>query len=121
MLMRYSQLPWKPNFHLSHLSYFALIKFQIGHLRSDDKTISSPKFVTPLSDKKIRDVSTSDGSVVVMTESGDVIALHDFSTRRILSAKTFDVVKMVATGGHLDPKIVPNSDLVIQRRRFKFL
>ncbi len=50
---------------------------------------------------------------------GDVIALHDFTTRRILLAKQFDVVKMVATGGHLDPRIVPNSDLVSRFSRFR--
>ena len=87
--------------------------FQIGHLKSsDERTIVSPKFVTSLTDKRIRDVSTSDAAIVVMLESGDVIALNDFATRRIMSTKQFDVVKMVATGGHLDSRVAPNTDLV---------
>jgi hypothetical protein len=45
-------------------------------LRTDDKTLVSPKLVTSLSDKRIRDVSTSDATIVVMTENGDVIALQ---------------------------------------------
>ena len=85
---------------------------QLGHLRTDDKTISSPKLVTSLADKKIRSVSTTNASIVVMTENGDVIAIQDFTSKRILSTKTFDVVKMAASGGHLDPKVVPNSNLV---------
>jgi hypothetical protein len=68
--------------------------------------------VTSLTDKRIRDVSTSDAAIVVMLESGDVMALNDFSTRRIMSTKQLDVVKMVATGGHLDSRVVPNTDLV---------
>ena len=68
--------------------------------------------MTSLTDKRIRDVSTSDAAIVVMLQSGDVIALNDFSTRRIMSTKQFDVVKMVATGGHLDSRVVPNTDLV---------
>jgi hypothetical protein len=68
--------------------------------------------VTSLADKKIRDVSTSDASIVVMTENGDVIAIQDFATKRIFSTKQFDVVKMASTGGHLDSKVMPNSDLV---------
>ncbi len=51
--------------------------FKIGHLKADDKTIVTPKFVTPLNDKKIRDVSTSDGSIVVLTEAGENLN-HNF-------------------------------------------
>ena len=85
---------------------------QLGHPRTDDKTVALPKLVTSLADKRIRFVSTTNASIVVATENGDVIAIQDFASKRILSTKPFEVVKMVASGGHLDPKVVPNSNLV---------
>ena len=114
------QCGWQPCLKVSKPNFLKWIKkklfqfrFKIGHLKSsDERTIVSPKFVTSLTDKRIRDVSTSDAAIVVMLESGDVIALNDFATRRIMSTKQFDVVKMVATGGHLDSRVVPNTDLV---------
>lgn len=87
-------------------------KLQLGHLRTDDKTISAPKLVSAFTDKRIRDISTSDAAIVVLTENGDVVAIQDFASKRILSTKQFDVVKMVAVGGHLDSKTIPNLDLV---------
>ena len=75
---------------------------QLGHLKGD-KTIAHPKLVSSLNEKdvKIERVSTSDGAIVVLTAAGDILALHEYKTRRI--NRQHGVVKIEVVGGHLDP------------------
>ena len=49
---------------------------QLGHLKGD-RTVSQPKLVSSLSGKKIRNVATCDGAVVIHTKEGELIALHE--------------------------------------------
>ena len=75
---------------------------QLGHLRGD-KTIPLPKLVSSFNEKdvKIDRVATSDGAIVVLTSAGDILALHEYKTKRI--NRQHGVIKMEVVGGHLDP------------------
>ena len=75
---------------------------QLGHLKGD-KTIPHPKLVSSLNEKdvKIVRVATSDGAIVVLTSAGDILALHEYKTRKI--NRQHGVVKIEVVGGHLDP------------------
>jgi hypothetical protein len=86
--------------------------FQLGHGKTNEKTIISPKSVVFFLDKKIRDVFTSDGAVVVLTENSDVYALQEFTTKRVLSVKHLKISRMAVIGGHLNSKVIPDSNLV---------
>ncbi len=78
---------------------------QLGHIKGD-KTIPSPKLVSSLNEKRIsiKLVASSDGAIVVLTEGGEILALHEYQNRRIAS-RHMDVAKIVVVGGHLDPKV----------------
>ncbi len=78
---------------------------QLGHLKGD-RTVNVPKIVASLNDKnlKIDRVSTSQAAIVVLTRDGEIIALHEYRTRRI-TIRQFGVVKIEVLGGHLDPKV----------------
>ncbi len=82
---------------------------QLGHIRGE-RTVSAPKLVSSLNEKRIsiRMVACSDGAVVVLTEGGELLALHEYQNRRIAS-RHHDVAKIVVTGGHLDPKVCSSS------------
>jgi hypothetical protein len=79
---------------------------QLGHLKGD-KTISQPKLVSSLNEKNVRIemVSTSPAAIVVLTGEGEIIALHEYRTRRI-TVRQHGVAKIEVVGGHLDPKVM---------------
>ncbi len=83
---------------------------QLGHLRGE-KTVPAPKLVSSLNEKhiSIRLVACSEGAVVVLTEGGEILALHEYQNRRIAS-RHHDVAKIVVVGGHLDSKVCANLD-----------
>lgn len=94
----------------SSLFTWGLNAGQLGHLKGD-KTIPYPKLVTSLNQKdlKISTVVCTDGATVILTESGELIALHEYQTRRI-TVRQFNVSKIAVVGGHLDFKL--SSELV---------
>ncbi|XP_059088832.1 inhibitor of Bruton tyrosine kinase-like [Tigriopus californicus] len=89
----------------SSLYTWGLNAGQLGHLKGD-KTIPHPKLVTSLNQKdlKIQTVVCTDGATVILTESGELIALHEYQTRRI-TVRQFNVSKIAVIGGHLDFKL----------------
>ncbi len=78
---------------------------QLGHIRGE-RTIPTPKLVSSLNEKgtRIKLATCSDGAVIILTEAGDILALHEFLNRRVAS-RHHDVAKIVVTGGHLDAKV----------------
>ena len=64
----------------------------------------TPKLVSALSgrDNKISSVVASDGASLVLTHRGEVVALYEFTSKK-LGQRQHNVAKMVVTGGCLDP------------------
>ena len=85
---------------------------QLGHLRGDT-TVPVPKLVSSLNPHlKIKSVSGSEGAIVILSDKDEIIALHEYQTRRVVkpASKIFsgNVVQMEVIGGHLDPKVNPD-------------
>ena len=86
---------------------------QLGH-RNHDKIITAPKLVSSLKGSKIKLLSSSDGAIVVLTSNNDILALNEYQTRKIAS-KVVNVVKIEATGGHLDHKALSSKSLLVDK------
>jgi len=75
---------------------------QLGHIKGE-RTVIQPKLVASLSNREggVSRVVTSDGAVVVLTGKGDVVALTEYSTRK-LGQRQHNVAQLEVTGGELD-------------------
>jgi len=75
---------------------------QLGHIKGE-RTVIQPKLVASLSNREggVSRVVTSDGAVVVLTGKGDVVALTEYSTRK-LGQRQHNVAQLEVTGGQLD-------------------
>lgn len=80
---------------------------QLGHIRGD-KTVIQPKLVASLAGKenKISMVVVSDGASVVLTGKGDVVALYEYTSKK-LGQRQHNIARLVVCGGHLDPLAGP--------------
>jgi len=75
---------------------------QLGHIKGD-KTVVQPKMVASLAGKenKISMVVVSDGASVVLTGKGDVVALYEYTSKK-LGQRQHNIARLVVCGGHLD-------------------
>ena len=96
---------------------------QLGHYKEAGKTVPVPKLVTSLNPNiNIKSVVTSDGAIIVLTDAGDIISLHEYKTRKITS-RHHDVAKLEVLGGNLDHKLLESANskpfIVEQNREFR--
>jgi len=78
---------------------------QLGHIKGD-KTVVQPKLVASLVGREggVARVVSSDGAVVVVTSRGDVLALYEYTTKK-LGQRQHGVVQLQVTGGQLDSQV----------------
>jgi len=76
---------------------------QLGHMKGE-KTVIQPKLVASLAGKenKINMVVASDGASVVLTCKGDVVALYEYTSKK-LGQRQHNVARLSVCGGNLDP------------------
>ena len=74
---------------------------QLGHMRG--VKVPQPMVVSSLLiNIEIADIACSDGATVVLTTTGELMALHEFGLkRRLTSKKLHDIQKIQVLGGHL--------------------
>lgn len=110
---RYHSLAWT----VKALYFWGLNGGQMGQrLESGNKYIVAPRLlkISNAQDFLIKKVSSSDSAIVLITNKGDIIVLHEYKCRKI-GSRQLDIQEVSIIGGKLDPLVDKESANEVNR------